>query len=328
MNEPQLEDYGITPGQYALYKGTKDEDDVTHAFGCIVAILISLAIAYLVGHFSGNLGSAVVSGLVSIFFGFYFGPFLIIPALAAVVRPIVRFHRTRARTRLLKSDVGSKIKLYEDAKSTYHAIQAEAEKAQWRAEQERREAEQQWRLRRRQLHYHWMSLSGREFEWELATLYRHLGYDVESTPTSGDQGIDLILRKNGKTTIVQCKSHKSPVGPAVARELLGSMVAFGADHAILACTGGFTRGVKDFVEGKPMTLISAKELASMGRDVGSKTLPAAERGGSPVCPLCKHTMVLRQGKHGRFLGCPRYPKCTGTRSIAILPPDSDWLSQI
>ena len=173
-----------------------------------------------------------------------------------------------------------------------------------------------------------MSLGGREFEWELATLYRYLGYDVEATPTTGDQGIDLVLRKDGKTTVVQCKSHKSPVGPAVARELLGSMVAFGADDAILACTGGFTRGVKEFAEGKPMTLVSAKDLVSMGRDAGSKTLPAAERGGTRVCPLCKHTMVLRWGRRGKFLGCTRYPNCRGTRSAAILPSDSEWLNQM
>ena len=61
------------------------------------------------------------------------------------------------------------------------------------------------------------------------------------TPKSGDQGVDLVLRKNGETTVVQCKAQKARASSPIARELLGSMVAFGAQKAILACTGGFTR---------------------------------------------------------------------------------------
>ena len=125
--------------------------------------------------------------------------------------------------------------------------------------------------RYRKLREHWMSLSGTEFERELETLYRSLGYRVESTPSSGDQGVDLVLRKDGKTTVVQCKSHQSPVGPAIARELFGSLVHFGADNAILACTGGFTRGVKEFVRGKPIALISASDLATLGGSVEGET---------------------------------------------------------
>lgn len=31
------------------------------------------------------------------------------------------------------------------------------------------------------------------------------------------------------------------------------------------------------------------------------------------CPKCKSGMVLRNGKHGKFYGCTRFPKCKGTR---------------
>ena len=142
----------------------------------------------------------------------------------------------------------------------------EAERARREAERARREAE---RARRRKLHQHWSTLSGIEFEREMGTLCSHFGYIVESTPRSGDQGIDLILRKNGETTLVQCKSRKSPVGPAVARELLGSLVAFpgGADKAILACTGGFTKGVYEFVRDQPIQLIDASDLVTLSESV-------------------------------------------------------------
>ena len=98
----------------------------------------------------------------------------------------------------------------------------------------------------------------------MATLCTHLGYRVESTPISGDGGVDLILRdKRGKKVVVQCKSYKSPVGPAAARELYGSMMDFDASKAVLVCPAGFTRGVDEFVRGKPIDLVSASDLISL-----------------------------------------------------------------
>ncbi len=142
----------------------------------------------------------------------------------------------------------------------------EDERARREDERARREDE---RARRRKLRQHWSTLSGIEFEREMGALFSDFGYTVESTPSSGDQGIDLILRKNGETTLVQCKSRKSPIGPAVARELLGSLVAFpgGADKAILACTGGFTKGVYEFVQDQPTKLIDASDIVTLSESV-------------------------------------------------------------
>ena len=58
----------------------------------------------------------------------------------------------------------------------------------------------------------WQGLSGRAFEHELASLFRTHGYEVQETPYSGDEGIDLVLQRAGRTTIVQCKCTRQPVG--------------------------------------------------------------------------------------------------------------------
>ena len=267
MKEPELQDFDITPDQYALCMGTKDLNSYVESrvgqFGCISIILIALPIALAVGLIADDIGVGFVAGILAL----AAGGAVIYPVMTVSLRLIVRSRWNRARSCLLKGDVGRRLYAYETAMNTYEVKEQERRLAEEAEKRERRQAEKAERERRRKLVDHWMSLGGREFEWELATLYRYLGYDVEATPATGDQGIDLVLRKDGKTTIVQCKSHKSPVGPAVARELLGSMVAFRADDAILACTGGFTRGVKDFVRGKPITLISATELARMGSNV-------------------------------------------------------------
>jgi len=109
----------------------------------------------------------------------------------------------------------------------------------------------------------WLGLSGSAFERQLADLYRRVGYSAAVTAGSGDQGIDIILTRNGKRIIVQCKEHSKPVGPAVARELYGSLVASGADSAILACTSGFTIGVFDFVRDKSIELVDVEAIVRM-----------------------------------------------------------------
>ncbi len=34
-----------------------------------------------------------------------------------------------------------------------------------------------------------------------------------------------------------------------------------------------------------------------------------------LCPKCQHALVIRQGKHGPFLGCSQYPNCDYLQSL-------------
>ena len=115
----------------------------------------------------------------------------------------------------------------------------------------------------RTMREHWMALGGLEFERELASLFRGLGYAVEQTPASGDGGVDLILRRQGRTTIVQCKTTQAPTGPNVVRDLYGTMVAFGANDAILASLSGCTGGVRAFIKGKPIAVLDMDDVIRM-----------------------------------------------------------------
>jgi len=120
---------------------------------------------------------------------------------------------------------------------------------------------------------YWMSLKGTNLENKLGNLYKKLGYRVDFTPPSGDLGVDLFLNKDGKNIIVQCKGHKKPIGPAVVRELYGTLIEhkYVADSAILVCPSGFTKGAKESILGKPMQLISATELVEMAESVGQES---------------------------------------------------------
>lgn len=47
----------------------------------------------------------------------------------------------------------------------------------------------------------------REFEYYIADLFSTKGYEAVVTPASGDGGKDIILRKEGKTSVVECKRY-------------------------------------------------------------------------------------------------------------------------
>ncbi len=110
----------------------------------------------------------------------------------------------------------------------------------------------------------WRGLSGVAFEREVASLFTKSGLQPRLTPASDDKGIDLVL---GDGAVVQCKQHKNPVGPAVVRELYGALVASGAPRAILISTTGFTPGVLEFANGKPIALWDHSVLIKMQKQL-------------------------------------------------------------
>jgi restriction system protein len=99
------------------------------------------------------------------------------------------------------------------------------------------------------------NLSWREFEQLVGEAYRRQGYDVEETGGGGpDGGIDLVLRGNGETVLVQCKQWRVlQVGVDKVRELFGVMTSEGANRGILVTSGNFTNDAKSFKVGKPLT---------------------------------------------------------------------------
>jgi restriction system protein len=90
-------------------------------------------------------------------------------------------------------------------------------------------------------------LSWREFEQFCAEVFRRRGFAVQETASGADGGVDLVLRRNGETTYVQCKHHAiKPVDVRVVRELFGVIAAEGINRGIVASSGGFTDPARQF----------------------------------------------------------------------------------
>lgn len=118
-----------------------------------------------------------------------------------------------------------------------------------------------------QNHMFWLGLSGKEFEIQIQEWFRRHGYFASLTSYSNDNGIDLFVSNYRSRYIVQCKAHKNTVGPAVVRDLFGVFSTFQGEYqgAILISLSGFTSGVYDFVEGKPIVLMDINTILSIER---------------------------------------------------------------
>lgn len=168
-------------------------------------------------------------------------------------------------------------------------------------------------------------LGWREFEALIGEAFRRQGYSVlETGQSSADGGVDLVLKRAGEETLVQCKRWKEwQVGVEKVRELYGVMASRGSTSGILVTSGFFTKPARRFAEGKSLKLIEGPMLAQLVAGIQAKAAPAVLKvtdapSDSAVCPLCGSAMTLRTAKKGpqagsRFWGCSRFPACKGTR---------------
>jgi len=166
------------------------------------------------------------------------------------------------------------------------------------------------------------SITWRQFESYVGEAFRQKGYFVVETPDGPDGGVDLVLRKDGEKTYVQCKHWKAyKVGVEKVRALLGSMTAGGADHGVLVTTGHFTSSAIRFGQQHGIKLVNGKDLEYMIRISPEENVLISE----PIevemdCPICKSAMIKRMAKKGKnagqqFWGCSKFPACKGTRNI-------------
>lgn len=168
-------------------------------------------------------------------------------------------------------------------------------------------------------------MSWQQFEALVGEAFRREGYAVTETGRGGaDGGIDLELKKEGETFLVQCKQWKAyKVGVSAVRELYGVMAAKGAAGGFVVTSGVFTDEASAFAAGQNIELIGGKALHALirGVSVPGKAVsasPVVAVASAPACPVCQSVMVKRTAKRSAnsgnaFWGCSQYPACTGTR---------------
>ncbi|MDR3492324.1 MAG: restriction endonuclease [Gammaproteobacteria bacterium] len=77
------------------------------------------------------------------------------------------------------------------------------------------------------------AMGGYEFEDFLVVLFTTLGYDVQTTKRSGDQGADLFAEKFGKKIVIQAKNYSDNVGNAAVQQVLAAKTFYNCDESMV-----------------------------------------------------------------------------------------------
>ena len=107
---------------------------------------------------------------------------------------------------------------------------------------------------------------GMNFEKILAEMYEQMGYEVEITKGSGDQGADLILVKDGEKTVVQAKYSKSKVSSDAVREAIAAKRYYDADYGTVITNSSFQPNARELAEKDQIEMIDGEKLIAMMLD--------------------------------------------------------------
>jgi restriction system protein len=107
-------------------------------------------------------------------------------------------------------------------------------------------------------------LSGVDFEVYLTRLLKKLGFeDVTGTPATGDQGADLLAKKDGRKIAIQAKRYKGRVGNETVQEVVGALKFYKADEGWVITSGRFTQSARALAQANDIHLVDGLDLRKL-----------------------------------------------------------------
>lgn len=107
------------------------------------------------------------------------------------------------------------------------------------------------------------SFTGEEFERYLKNLFEQMGYRVSLTKKSKDYGVDLILEKHKKQTIVQAKCYSHTVGISAIQEIISARKHYNIFDAIVITNNTFSKEAQLLADENKVMLAGGKELVEL-----------------------------------------------------------------
>ena len=106
-------------------------------------------------------------------------------------------------------------------------------------------------------------MNGIEYEEYCKKILEDAGWEVEDTPTSGDQGVDLIASIEDVRVCIQCKCFAKTVGNKAVQEVAAGMIHWKGTHAVVVAKNGFTKSARTLAESNKVILTSDNELEDL-----------------------------------------------------------------
>ena len=108
-------------------------------------------------------------------------------------------------------------------------------------------------------------LNGYEFEEFLKNLFLKMGYQVEQTKLSGDQGADLVVVKFGEKTVIQAKRYGAKVGNYAVQEIMAAISLCQAQKGAVITNNYHTPAAFELAEANNIELIDRNDLEELIR---------------------------------------------------------------
>ena len=104
---------------------------------------------------------------------------------------------------------------------------------------------------------------GINFENNCMYILKNSGWKVKETPSSGDQGVDLIASIDGLRVCIQCKNHEKAIGNKAVQEISAGKLYWKGTHAVLVSKSGFTKAAQKLAKANNVELIHESELKDL-----------------------------------------------------------------
>ncbi|MCG8605291.1 restriction endonuclease [bacterium] len=108
-----------------------------------------------------------------------------------------------------------------------------------------------------------VSLTPFEYEHFCAKELQKAGWETTVTPGSGDQGAEIVAKKNDTRMIVQCKKHSRPIGNRAVQEAIAAREYFDANIAVVATNSTFTTAAKQLATKSGVVLTHHDDLSGV-----------------------------------------------------------------
>lgn len=106
-------------------------------------------------------------------------------------------------------------------------------------------------------------VNGYEFEDFLKNLFSKMGYIVEQTRLSGDQGADLVVVKFGEKTVIQAKRYGAKIGNNAVQEIMAAISLYKAQKGMVITNNYFTNSAVELANANNIELIDRDDLEEL-----------------------------------------------------------------
>lgn len=106
-------------------------------------------------------------------------------------------------------------------------------------------------------------LNGPAFESLLLRLYEKMGYTVQHTGKTGDQGGDLVATKGAERLLIQAKCYQNSVGNDAVQQAVAAKTYYDCNKAAVITTSEFTREAVELAKANDVELIAKTRLQQL-----------------------------------------------------------------